>query len=148
MTDREITQTAKTYLRKAKVLQIEIRQIEREIAQNFTEATSITPSLSESVSSTKDPHKLERFIMREETLQLKLSDRYKKIDKMREEIELLTGDDTEILRTILIDHYFNGRTFEQIADLIPMSLRNVHRYHGRALLEFGKLALNGTIKLW
>lgn len=42
-------------------------------------------------------------------------------------------------RVILREKYINMKTFDEIANQIPCALRQVHRYHGDALLEFRNL---------
>ena len=97
----------------------------------YDRLTKITAALdSESVSSTKDPHKFD------ELADLDVFIRQRVSQSMSIRLEITTAiEELEDWRhrDILTYRYINGYTWEQVADIIHMSVRHVTRLHGDAL---------------
>ena len=97
----------------------------------YDRLTKITAALdSESVSSTKDPHKFD------ELADLDVFIRQRVSQSMSIRLEITTAiEELEDWRhrDILTYRYINGYTWEQVADIIHMSVRHVTRLHSDAL---------------
>ena len=98
----------------------------------YDRLTKITAALdSESVSSTKDPHKYDELA----DLDLFIRQRVSQSMSIRLEItEAIEELEDWRHRDILTYRYINGYTWEQVADIIHMSVRHVTRLHGDALV--------------
>lgn len=98
----------------------------------YDRLTKITAALdSESVSSTKDPHKYDELA----DLDLFIRQRVSQSMSIRLEItEAIEELEDWRHRDILTYRYINGFTWEQVADIIHMSVRHVTRLHGDALV--------------
>lgn len=97
----------------------------------YDRLTKITAALdSESVSSTKDPHKFDELVDLDVFIRQRVS------QSMSIRLEITTAiEELEDWRhrDILTYRYINGYTWEQVADIIHMSVRHVTRLHGDAL---------------
>ena len=97
----------------------------------YDRLTKITAALdSESVSSTKDPHKFDELADLDVFIRQRVSQSMSIRLEITEAIEEL--EDWRH-RDILTYRYINGYTWEQVADIIHMSVRHVTRLHGDAL---------------
>lgn len=122
------------------------RSIDREIAalckakqEAWDQLTHITQNYtSDGAQSTKDPHKLDRFV--------ELCD---SIDKKGEELLEAKSEILDVIakvkdgrhRTVLLDYYIRGMTLEQIAVEIHTSYRQTKRYHRAGISAIEKMAL-------
>lgn len=129
--------TAKEWLMRGRGIEREIKALEQSQREAYERLTRATTSLDKiSVRATKDPH---------------LFDAYAALsDKIQARTAALIGVRVEIIqatekledanqRTLLIERYVNGKTWEKICVDMKYSWKQVHRIHGAALrcfLEF------------
>lgn len=123
--------TAKQWLRRYINADHRIDSLLKERQDVYDRLTKITAALdSESVSSTKDPHKYD------ELADLDLFIRQRVAQSMAIRLEITTAiDELEDwrYRDILKYRYLNGFTWDQIANTINYSYMQVTRLHGSAL---------------
>jgi DNA-directed RNA polymerase specialized sigma subunit len=123
--------TAKQWLRRYINADHRIDSLLRERQDVYDRLTKITAALdSESVSSTKDPHKYD------ELADLDIFIRQRVSQSMAIRLEITTAiDELEDwrYRDILKYKYINGFTWEQVANAINYSYAQTTRLHGSAL---------------
>lgn len=123
--------TPKEWLMRGRGIEREIKSLEQSQREAYERLTRATTSLDKiSVRSTKDPH---------------LFDAYAALsDKIQARTAALIGVRVEIIqatekledanqRTLLIERYVNGKTWERICVDMKYSWKQVHRIHGAAL---------------
>ena len=123
--------TAKQWLRRYINADHRIDSLLRERQDVYDRLTKITAALdSESVSSTKDPHKYDELA----DLDVYIYQRVAQSMAIRTEI-ITAIDELEDwrYRDILKYRYINGFTWDQIANTISYSYMQVTRLHGSAL---------------
>lgn len=86
------------------------------------------------VQSTKDPHKYDRLVELDDTIN-ELIDRQIAIKK--EIIEVIGEMEKPLHRRVTLLRYVDGMTFPAITEVVRLSQRTVERIHGRALIEIG-----------
>lgn len=123
--------TPKEWLMRGRGIEREIKSLEQSQREAYERLTRATTSLDKvSVRATKDPH---------------LFDAYAALsDKIQARTAALIGVRVEIIqatekledanqRTLLIERYVNGKTWERICVDMKYSWKQVHRIHGAAL---------------
>ena len=98
---------------------------------------------------TNNLHDLSDYIVREDELANKMLQlRYKRIQTYTDIFERIEQLDDEDERAVLTYRYIHDCEWEEIAEKIHVSCRQVHRIHARALVHFQlpeeKLAHNDT----
>ena len=84
-----------------------------------------------------NPHDLSDYIVREEELTNKMLQlRYKRIQTYTDIFERIEQLDDEDERAVLTHRYIHDCEWEEIADKIHVSYRQVFRIHERALIHF------------
>lgn len=129
--------TTKEWLMRGRGIEREIKSLEQSQREAYDRLTRAVTSLDKiSVRATKDPH---------------LFDAYAALsDKIQARTAALIGVRVEIIqatekledanqRTLLIERYVNGKTFEEIAAEMHYTWRHVHRVHGAALRAMDEL---------
>lgn len=87
-------------------------------------------------SPTRDVAKRERAIAKVIDLEKEIDDEIDKlVDKKREIKSLIDKVENSEYALLLELRYVNISTWEQIADILGISLRSVYRMHGAALIE-------------
>ena len=125
--------TPKEWLSRGRGIEREIKALEESQREAYERLTRATASLDKiAVQTTKDPH---------------LFDAYAALsDKIQARTAALIGVRVEIIqaverlqdvnqRTLLIERYVNGKTWERICVDMKYSWKQVHRIHGAALQE-------------
>lgn len=123
--------THKEWLMRGRGIEREIKALEQSQREAYERLTRATTSLDKvSVRATKDPH---------------LFDAYAALsDKIQARTAALIGVRVEIIqatekledanqRTLLVERYVNGKTWERICVDMKYSWKQVHRIHGAAL---------------
>lgn len=134
--------TPKEWLMRGRGIEREIKALEQSQREAYERLTRATTSLDKvSVRATKDPH---------------LFDAYAALsDKIQARTAALIGVRVEIIqaaekledanqRTLLIERYVNGKTWEKICVDMKYSWKQVHRIHGAALIEMHNVLCKAT----
>lgn len=129
--------TAKEWLGRARTIEGELAALQeaREIMEaQLTKATQTMTG--DTVQSSKDPHAFDRL----GELAYQIEAQTKELDRVRAEIEsAIRKVDNGKYRELLVRRYINGKTFEAVAVEMNYTWRQVHRIHGRALLEIAEV---------
>ena len=133
--------TAKTYLKKIRLLDDLINDGIEELAQLDALLKKVTAAMGgEVVSASKNPDKMTDILHKIDKLRKKLNrnvDNY--VDKKQEAADLLSQVENPVHYTILHSRYVLYRTWEQIAEEIGYTYQWTCQLHGVALLEFEKI---------
>jgi hypothetical protein len=132
--------TAKEYLQNIRDLHLDIIAKEKDLAELKQQAESLqNTALTERVQSSKSNSSnqtidevidIENLLNEKKTMCNKLiMSTYKIIIQISE----------EKYRRVLIEYYFNCRTWSGVSDVMHLNKRWVFRLHGRALQEFEKI---------
>lgn len=132
--------TAKEYLQNIRDLHLDIIAKEKDLAELKQQAESLqNTALTERVQSSKSNSSnqtideaidIENLLNEKKTMCNKLiMSTYKIIIQISE----------EKYRRVLIEYYFNCRTWSGVSDVMHFNKRWVFRLHGRALQEFEKI---------
>lgn len=132
--------TAKEYLQNIRDLHLDIIAKEKDLAELKQQAESLqNTALTERVQSSKSNSSnqtidevidIENLLNEKKTMCNKLiMSTYKIIIQISE----------EKYRRVLIEYYFNCRTWSGVSDVMHLNNRWVFRLHGRALQEFEKI---------
>lgn len=129
--------TAKEWLMRGRGIEREIKALEQSQREAYERLTRAVTSLDKiSVKSTKDPHLFDAYAM----LADKISQRTAELIGIRVEImQTVERLPDERHRTLLIDRYIRGLSWEQVAVDIGYSWMQMHRLHAAALIEIGEL---------
>lgn len=123
--------TPKEWLMRGRGIEREIKALEQSQRAAYERLTRATTSLDKvSVRATKDPHLFDAYA----ALSDKIQARTAALIGVRVEIIQATEKlDDANQRTLLIERYVNGKTWERICVDMRYSWMQVHRIHGAAL---------------
>ena len=134
------TTPAKAYLMRYRSLQFKCAALERAIRAAMENATNTTVALKEICVQTSGGGEMMANAV------ISAIDATKHLEEMRQEasktmreiMDAIKAVPDEIQQTVLIEHYINGRTLQQIQGDIHYEKRNTIIIHGRALWEVKK----------
>ena len=128
---------AKAYLMRYRQLQIKCAALERAIRSAMESATNTTVALKEvCVQSSGGGEMMANAVVNAIDATKALEEmRRESVEAMREIMDAIKSVQNEVLQTILIEKYVNGRTLQQIQADIHYEKRNTIILHGRALWE-------------
>ena len=125
----------------------QISRLDRMIQNKLAEISQLR-ELAMSVSAVKNEERVQNTPNFDKigTAYCKIEEMEEKLDKLIDEyvdkknliISQIDGIENETYYEILFARYIEKKTFEEIADEMTYSFRNVTRLHGRALQEFEK----------
>lgn len=129
--------TAKQYLYR-------VRRVDKEITALISLADRTRDSLEritqnydgDGAQSTKDPHKFDRLAELEDLIDQKIDEQLK---LKAETLNTIMQLDNRLHREVLIGHYLNMKTWEQVAVDMGYSWRQIMNFHGSALQEIQKI---------
>lgn len=123
--------TAKEWLMRGRGIEREIKSLEQSQREAYERLTRAVTSLDKiSVRATKDPHLFDAYV----ALSDKIQARTAALIGVRVEIIQATEKlEDANQRTLLIERYVNGKTWERICMDMKYSWKQVHRIHGAAL---------------
>ena len=126
---------AKAYLMRYRGLKARCAALERAIRSAFDDATNTTVRLKEvCVQSSGGGEMMANAVVSAIDATAMLEDRRRECQQiMREILEAIDSVPDEIQKTVLIEHYINGRTLAEIQTDICYEKRNTIIIHGRAL---------------
>ena len=128
---------AKAYLLRYRGLKQKCDALERAIRSAFEDATNTTVSLKEiCVQTSGGGEMMANAVVNAMDATAMLEDRRRECQKvMREILEAIESVPDETQQTVLIEHYINGRTLQDIQKDICYEKRNTIIIHGRALWQ-------------
>ena len=128
---------AKAYLMRYRQLQIKCAALERAIRSAMESATNTTVALKEvCVQTSGGGEMMANAVVNAIDATKALEEmRRESVEAMREIMDAIKSVQNEVLQTILIEKYVNGRTLQQIQADIHYEKRNTIILHGRALWE-------------
>lgn len=135
------------YLKRYRVLSLEIDQITDELQRWQDIATRISPSYSDM------PHgggndKVQTAAVEVAELTEQLNDKIHQAVKMQQEMKELIGTiDDATLRRLMIYRYIHGKKWEEIAVLMDYDYRWILRLHGKALCKLDEQAIKSHYNL-
>lgn len=105
--------------------------------------TGIPSGLKDRVKSGGDSSPMEQGVIRLMELE-KTIDRYidREVDLKQRYLELIDRLPDREKRVLLIERYFNGKSWQEIAGIIGCYIRTVYRIHGEALSELTEIVKN------
>jgi RNA polymerase sigma factor (sigma-70 family) len=106
----------------------EYRALSAELAQLQALERAFAEGLVAPHEDTTNPRKVRDIYAR------KQEQAAQQLQRIEAAIETLPADDRVLLRA----YYVQGLTWEQVADLLHYTVRQIHRRHGRALLRLAK----------
>lgn len=129
--------TAKQYLYR-------VRRVDKEITALISLADRTRDSLEritqnydgDGAQSSKDPHKFDRLAELEDLIDQKIDEQLK---LKTETLNTIMQLDNRLHREVLIGHYLNMKTWEQVAVDMGYSWRQIMNFHGSALQEIQKI---------
>ena len=126
---------AKTFLNKARTINMEIDSKLKQTQGLRHLVTNITATLSDMPGSpSRTTDKMERIIARIVDMEHKIDEDIDALVDLKERIQSVINslDDAEY-RVLLTERYINFEDWEKIALTMHYSIRNIHLMHGRAL---------------
>ena len=126
---------AKAYLLRYRGLKTKCSALERAIRSAFEDATNTTVALKEiCVQSSGGGEMMANAVINAMDATAMLEDYRRQCQTaMREIMDAITSVQDETQQTVLIEHYINGRTLQDIQQDIHYEKRNTLIIHGRAL---------------
>ena len=126
---------AKAFLLRYRALQVKKNAIERAIRDAMEDATNITVALKEvCVQSSGTGERMANDVIRAVDATADLEEiRQEAARVMREILDAINSVPDDVQQTVLIEHYINGRTLQDIQTDIHYEKRNTIIIHGRAL---------------
>ena len=126
---------AKAYLMRYRGLKSKCAALERAIRQAFEDATNTTVTLKEiCVQTSGGGEMMANAVINAMDATAMLEDQRRECQKvMREIMDAINSVPDETQQTVLIEHYINGRTLQDIQTDICYEKRNTIIIHGRAL---------------
>lgn len=126
---------AKLYLSRYRGLKLKCAALERAIRQAFEDATNTTVTLKEiCVQTSGGGEMMANAVINAMDATAMLEDQRRECQKvMREIMDAINSVPDEVQQTVLIEHYINGRTLQDIQTDICYEKRNTIIIHGRAL---------------
>ena len=127
--------TAKEYLKRGLFLNKHIEAKIEQVAMLNAMAIKTTPTLSDMPSSgNHDNSKMENTILKIISLQDEINDEIDRlVDTKKEVMNVIENVEESEERLVLTLRYLNFLPWEQVAQRMGCSERNVHNLHGRAL---------------
>lgn len=126
---------AKAFLSRYRAEKHKIAAIERAIREALEDATNITVALKEiCVQTSGGGDRMANDVIRAVDATAYLEEaRQEAANVMREIIDAIKSVPDDVQQTVLIEHYINGRTLQDIQADIHYEKRNTIIIHGRAL---------------
>ena len=126
---------AKAYLSRYRGLKTKCAALERAIRAAFEDATNTTVALKEvCVQASGGGEMMANAVINAMDATAMLEDRRRECQTaLREIMEAIESVPDEVQQTVLIEHYVNGRTLQDIQGDIHYERRNTTIIHGRAL---------------
>lgn len=126
---------AKAFLSRYRAEKHKIAAIERAIREALEDATNITVALKEiCVQTSGGGDRMANNVIRAVDATAYLEEaRQEAANVMREIIDAIKSVPDDVQQTVLIEHYINGRTLQDIQTDIHYEKRNTIIIHGRAL---------------
>ncbi|MBO4898457.1 MAG: sigma-70 family RNA polymerase sigma factor [Clostridia bacterium] len=133
--DYKKAMTAKEFFERGKLLSEEIRALTEAMSIAYAEATkTVSAPTSAAVKSSSLQNKRENAAIKYMELKAVITARLAELFKIKKEIfDFIEKIDDAKCRTVLINRYINGYTFEKIAETMYMNERWVYRIHKKAL---------------
>ena len=128
---------AKAYLMRYRALKSKCAALERAIRSAMESATNTTVALKEICVQTSGGGDMmaNAVISALDATKILEEQRQECVKIMGEIMEAIKSVPDEVQQTVLIEHYINGRTLQQIQTDIHYEKRNTIIIHGRALWE-------------
>ena len=128
---------AKAYLMRYRALKLKCAALERAIRAAFEDATNTTVALKEiCVQTSGGGEMMANAVVNAMDATSMLEDQRRETQRvMREIMDAIESVPDEVQQAVLIEHYINGRTLQQIQTDIHYEKRNTIIIHGRALWE-------------
>lgn len=130
----------KQYLSQVKLINLNVSSRQREldaIRATMTKA-STSKLVEDKVNETETQHFDDKY-MRLFELDEDINNEIDKLIELQRKIrKQINGLDDPLSIIVLRERYLNDESWESIADSLKQSVRNIHRIHGQALVEFGK----------
>ena len=128
---------AKAYLMRYRGLKSKCAALERAIRSAFEDATNTTVALKEiCVQTSGGGEMMANAVVNAIDATAMLEERRRECQQiMREIMDAIESVPDETQQTILIEHYVNGRTLQDIQKDISYEKRNTIIIHGRALWQ-------------
>jgi DNA-directed RNA polymerase specialized sigma24 family protein len=134
--------TAKEYLSQIRRIETRLRAMSEQHEYLRSAALCITARISDMPgSATRNNRNHEDAIIRVLELEERMSGEFQRLADINAVINSMS-DPQQLL--LLVKRYVSGKTWNEIARDLFVSLRAVHRLHGAALAEIEKLAHVGT----
>ena len=126
---------AKAYLLRYRALQGKKNAVERAIREALEDATNITVALKEvCVQTSGGGDRMANDVIRAVDATAYLEEIRQECQRvMREILDAINSVPDDVQQTVLIEHYINGRTLQDIQTDIHYEKRNTIIIHGRAL---------------
>lgn len=126
---------AKAYLMRYRALQCKCNALERAIRRAMESATNTTVALKEVVVQTSGGGEMmaNAVISAIDATKVLEEEKQEAAAVMREIVDAIHSVPGEIMQTVLIEKYVNGRTLQQIQSDIHYEQRQTITIHGRAL---------------
>lgn len=129
--------TAKQYLNQARWLDERINKLLQLVSATRDNCESITQNYnSDGTQATKNPHKFDRLVELESSVDQKVD---KLIALKAEILETISQLKDNRQQMVLIGYYLNMKTWEQVAVEMNYSYQHTMRIHGYALREVEKI---------
>lgn len=126
--------TAKEYLRQYINAKNRFKSISDEMIEIRSEATRITPVISDMPSGYHVNDKIALSIEKLDECAKKLEEEAKRMQKAMDDVQnVINSISNPTYRQVLTYRYINGYTWEQIAVKMNYTYRNITRLHGKAL---------------
>lgn len=128
---------AKAYLMRYRGIKQKCAALERAIRSAFEDATNTTVALKEiCVQTSGGGEMMANAVVNAMDATALLEDRRRECQRtLREIMEAIESVPDEVQQTVLIEHYVNGRTLQDIQKDICYEKRNTLIIHGRALWQ-------------
>ena len=128
---------AKAYLMRYRALKLKCAALERAIRAAFEDATNTTVALKEiCVQTSGGGEMMANAVVNAMDATSMLEDQRRETQRvMREIMDAIESVPDETQQAVLIEHYINGRTLQDIQKDIHYEKRNTIIIHGRALWE-------------
>ena len=128
---------AKAFLSRYRACKQKCAAIERAIREAMEDATNITVALKEiCVQTSGGGDRMANDVIRAVDATAYLEEQRQEAQKVMVEIlDAIRSVKDDVQQTVLIEHYINGRTLQDIQSDIHYERRNTTIIHGRALWE-------------
>lgn len=137
----EARKRAKNELRPIKDMDSDIKSIELEIERLMTIATKMTPSYDANKISVSRRNKIEEAIIKMEDYREKLTDLVlRDLEYKNRCLNKIEQIEPPSLQKFLIYYYYQGKTLEQISELIDKTPRWTYELFCSALDEYAKIS--------